>query len=75
MALEEDRVRILAVTTAEEVIEGHLVERGRRRKRGDMTADAVFGAVRAHHHGHGVPAHEAFDSPLDFAATGIRDFF
>ena len=41
VSLEIDCVGIRAVVAAEEVVERHLVQRGRRRKRRDVSADAV----------------------------------
>ena len=35
-----------------------------------MAADAWRVLVGADHHGHGVPADQAFDAPFDFAAAG-----
>src|SRR5258708_38446671 len=40
-----------------------------------MAADAGIFLVLAMHHRHGVPAHQALDSPLQSAVTGIRLFF
>ena len=39
-----------------EVIHAHVIERGAGRKAGDVSAQAVFVVVGAHHHRHGVPA-------------------
>ena len=36
-----------------------------------MPADAVTLLVRPDHHGHGVPADDAFDAAFDFAVAGI----
>ena len=36
-----------------------------------MAADARALLVRPHHHGHGVPADDALDAPLDLAVAGI----
>ena len=56
----------------EEVVEADFVERGRRGERRDVAADAVFGLVGLDHHRHRVPAHEALDPALDFAAARER---
>ena len=71
VALEVDHVAFVAVAAAEEMVEGHLVEGGRRGVGGDVAADAVFVAVGAHHHGHGVPADQALDAALDLAAARV----
>ncbi len=71
VALEVDHVAFVAVAAAEEVVEGHLVERGRRGVGRDVAADAVFVTVGAHHHGHGVPADQALDAALDLAAARV----
>ena len=75
VSLEEDDVAFVAVlTTAEEVVERHLVQRRGRGERRDVAADAVLDAIRAHDHGHRVPAHQALDPALDLAAAGVRHF-
>src|SRR5699024_8622094 len=66
MALEVDQVAAVLVTgRMEEVIEADLVQRGRRGVAGDVAADAAVLAVGTHHHGHGVPAQNGADAPLD----------
>ncbi len=67
VALEEDDVGRVAVFAAamEEMIEADFVQRRGRRKRRDVTADALFGLVRAHDHRRGVPADEALDAAFD----------
>jgi hypothetical protein len=35
-----------------------------------MAADTAIFTVGAHHHGHGVPADDALDAPLNLAVTG-----
>ena len=37
-----------------------------------MTADVGIDAVGTHHHGHGVPAHQALDAAFDLAAARKR---
>src|SRR5437588_4463824 len=39
-----------------------------------MTADARVPFILAMHHGHGVPAHQAFDAPFERALARIRLF-
>ncbi len=39
-----------------------------------MAADIRVVLVGAHHHGDGVPAHQALDAPLDGAVARIGDF-
>ena len=67
VALEVDDVARVAVfaRAMKEVIEGHFVERRGRRIRRDVTADALFGLVRANHHRRRVPADEALDAAFD----------
>ncbi len=57
---------------AEEMVEAHFVERGRRSIRGNVTADVVLHAVRAHHHGQRVPADKALDAALQFLVAGKK---
>ena len=60
----------LALLAAKEMVEAHLVERGAGGVGGDVAADAGMLPVGPHHHGHGVPADDAFDAPFDFPAAG-----
>ncbi len=70
--LEEDQVAITPLAApAEEVVEGHLVQGGRRGVGRDVPAQPVELAVGAHHHGHRVPADEALDAALDVPVAGI----
>ena len=71
VALEENHVAFVAVAATEEVVEGDLVEGGGRGVGRDVAADAVFVAVAAHDHGHGVPADQALDAALDLAAARV----
>src|SRR5258708_251400 len=57
------------------MIEANFQQRGQRRIRGNMAADARIFLVLAMHHRHGIPAHQALDSPLESAVTGVRLFF
>ena len=54
------------------MVEADFVERGRRRERRDVAADALFRLVRAHHHRRGVPADQALDAALEVGAAGHR---
>ncbi len=73
VALEEHQVAaVRMVGPAEEVVEAHLVERGRRGVGRDVPADAVGVLVGAHHHRHRVPAHQALHAALDLGAAGER---
>ena len=72
MPLEEDLVgRLRALLAAEEVVEGHFIERGGRGEGGDMPADAAAELVRADDHRHGVPADDALDAAFDLAVARI----
>ena len=72
MPLEEDLVgRLRALFAAEEVVEGHFIERGGRGEGGDMPADAAAELVRADDHRHGVPADDALDAAFDLAVAGV----
>ena len=55
---------------AEKVVVADLVEGGRRSVSRDMAAEVRI-VIGAHDHGHGVPAHDAFDPSLNLAATRI----
>ena len=73
VALEVHLIAPLAAAgAADEVVEGDFVQ-GRRRGVGrNVTADVGIDTVGAHHHGHGVPAHQALDAALDLAAARKR---
>ena len=71
VALEEDLVAGAAVAlAAEEVVEADVVERGRRRERGEVTAEAVEAVVGAVDHRHGVPADVRADAALEHSSPG-----
>ena len=73
VTLEVDDVAVERIALAlEEVVEADLIERGGRRKGGNVSADAVFGLVGLDHHRQRVPSHQALDPPLDFAAAWER---
>jgi hypothetical protein len=76
VALEVDEVAgLIAVLAVEEVVVANLGERGERGIGGNMAADAGIVFVGADHHGHGVPAIEAFDAALNFAVARIGHLF
>ena len=72
VALEEDLVAGLPVVlAAEEVVEPHLVQGGRRRVSRDVPADArAARAVRPRHHDRGVPPDIGANTPLDVLVAG-----
>src|SRR5581483_9013335 len=55
---------------AEEVVEPDLVQRCRRRERGQVAADPLGKVVGAGHHGGGVPTDEGADPPLHELVAG-----
>ena len=66
MTLEEHLVAVATVAlAAEEVVETDLVQRGRRRVRREVTAEAVEAMVGAVDHDHRVPTDERADAALD----------
>ena len=76
VTLEVDKIpRLIAVPCVEEMVVAHFGQRGERRVGGDMAADAAVVLVGAHHHGHGVPADQALDPPLDGPVAGVGNFF
>src|SRR5579862_9477699 len=71
MALEEDQIAAEVVAgSAEEVIEADIVERGRRRKAGDVAAELRAHLVCAHDHRERVPANVMPKPPLQLAIAG-----
>jgi hypothetical protein len=56
------------------MVEANFIERRGGRVGRDVAADTVGRSIGTHDHGHGVPAYEALDSPLDFLAAGQRRF-
>ncbi len=71
VALEVDQVPpTLGFPAPEEVVESHLVQRGRRGVRGDVAADALVVLVGPGNHGGGVPPDEAADPPLQLLVAG-----
>ena len=76
VALEVDDVAVVVVALAlEEVVEADFVERRGRRVRRDVAADPLFELVGLDHHRQRVPADEALDAALDFAAARERRLF
>ena len=80
MPLDEHHVaRVTVVRRAPEVVEAHLVKRGRRGIARDVAAVLRALAVGLHHHRHGVPADVGLDAPLEgtvarvLALLGRRD--
>ncbi len=75
MALKVDEVaRLVAIAGMEEVVETNL-QQGRQRRVGrDVAADAGIFLVLPMHHGHGVPADQAFDAPFQIGIAGIGHF-
>ena len=72
VTLKVDDVAVVAVVSAEEMVEADFVERGGRRERRDMTADALVRLVRFDHHRGGIPADQALDAALDVRTAGHR---
>ena len=73
MSLEIDLIaRIIVALAPKEVVEAHLEQRGRRGISRNVPANARALAIGPHHHGHGIPANDAFNASLDFAITGIE---
>ena len=73
VALEVDDVAVAAFgLRAEEMVEGDFVQRGGRGEGRDVPADAFLNLVGPHHHGQGVPAHQALDAALHLLAAGKR---
>src|ERR1700687_4708101 len=54
------------------MVETHFIKRSRRSIRGDVTADVVLDAVRAHYHGQRVPADQTLDAALEFLVAGKK---
>ena len=76
VALEVNQVaRLIAVAGVEEVIESHFQQRGQRGIGRNVSANAGVFLVLAMHHGHGVPADQALDAPLQLAVARIGHFF
>ena len=61
-----------SVRSAKEMVQANLEQRRGRGIGRYVPANAGRMLVGAHDHGHGVPANQALDPPLDLAAAGIR---
>ena len=73
VSLEIDDIAVARFSgRLKKVIKCHFVERGRRRKRRNVSADAFLKLVGADDHGHGIPPHQALDAPLHFLAAWKR---
>ena len=71
VALEIDDVAIAAFgLRAKEMIERNFVQRGRGRKRRNVSADAFLNLVGANHHGQRIPADQALDAAFHLLAAG-----
>ena len=71
VALKIDDVAFeLRRARAEEMVEADFVQRGGRGVGGNVAADVVLFAIRAHDHGDRIPANEALDAPLEFLIAG-----
>ena len=71
VALEVNQIAVSGFRPGlQEMIERNFVQRGRRGKGGNVSADAALDLVGPHHHGQGVPAHQALDAALHFLAAG-----
>ena len=72
VSLEIDVVAgIVAVLAAKEVVEPHLVQGGRRSKRREVSADALFAVVGLDHHHGRVPPNKPPDPPFQIGVAGI----
>ena len=64
VAFELRRVR------AKKMVESNFIQSGCGCVSGNVATDVVLFAVRAHNHGNGVPAHNAFDPALELLIAG-----
>ncbi len=72
MALDEQQIaRMVVRGRAPEVVEAHVVERGAGGERGDVAAQVTRLAVGPHDRGHGVPADDRADLPLQRGVAGV----
>src|SRR5882724_400249 len=73
VSLKIDDVAVSALGGClKKMIERDFVERGRRGKRGNMSADAFLNLVGPDHHRERVPAHQALDPALHFLTARKR---
>ena len=76
MALKINKVaRFLAVVGVEKVVVANFQQRGQRRVRRNVPADAGIFLVLPMDHRHGVPADQALDAALHRPITGVRMLF
>src|ERR1051326_1234490 len=76
VSLEVNKVAgFVAVVGVEEMVVTNLEQRGQRRVRRDMLADAGIFLVLPVDHRHGVPANQALDAALHRTITRIGMFF
>ena len=59
------------VAALEKVVLTHLVDTGRRREGGNVAAEGAVLEVGLDHHGHGVPADQTLDTPLQVAVARL----
>ena len=65
MPLNEQHIAgLLRRRGAPEVVETDIVQGGRRGKTGDVPAQFAGHPIRPHHHGHGIPANQRANAPL-----------
>src|SRR5690606_19101746 len=70
VALEVDEITEEVVFgAAEEIVEAYVVQSGRGREGGDVTTQVMAELTSAHHHGEGVPTHDATDGALHVEIT------
>src|SRR6266581_1754108 len=73
VALKINRVAFEFIRTrAEEMVETHLVKRGRGSVGRNVPADIMLHAIGANDHGERIPANQAFDAPLEFLISGEK---
>ena len=73
VALEVNQVAVAGFgLRLQEMIERDFIQRGRGGERGNVSANAALDLVGPHHHGQGIPAHQALDAALHFLAAGKR---
>ena len=73
VALEVNQVAISGLgLRLQEMIERDFIQRGGGGKGGNVSANAALDLVGPHHHGQGIPAHQALDAALHLLAAGKR---
>ena len=72
VALGKDQVAAVGLArSVPEVVESDVIEGGARREARDMAAQLTGDLVGADHHGHGVPADDRAQPPLDAGVARI----